>query len=104
VGSIDWLNMIIGGAITLVVLLIFYIPAARSLQQEASDLRRHFAMLMQALQNEGVAEFKWENGKPVSVVVRLSGSMDSVGGMSGDLTVGGSEPTDHHSEAPPEQK
>jgi hypothetical protein len=36
VGSVDWLNVIIGGTITLVVSLIFYVPAAAP----SSPLRR----------------------------------------------------------------
>src|SRR5215218_776039 len=74
----DWLSVLIGGAITLVVSSVFYGLAARDLKREASELRQYTIMLINLLDDEGVINVERDaHGNPIRVIRREI--TDSVG-------------------------
>ena len=94
--SVDWPGILIGGAITFLVSLIFYVPQAISLKRESARLRHNTNMILRAMHNEGLAEVKWdEHGEPEGLVIRLGGVAGARSSASGELTVGDEDaPTD----------
>jgi hypothetical protein len=52
---VDWLGILIGGGITFVVSLIFYVPSAVSLKREAASLRQHTTLILRGLEEAGKA-------------------------------------------------
>ena len=53
----DWWGILIGGVITLLVSLVFYVPAARSLKRETARLRRHTTLILRGLEEAGLVEY-----------------------------------------------
>jgi hypothetical protein len=88
VSSVDWPGILIGGAITFLVSLIFYVPAARSLKRETARLQRHTTMILRGLEEGGLIELsRNEQGEIEALVIKASASMRISTGMSADATV-----------------
>ncbi len=99
--NVDWPGILIGGAITLIVSLFFYVPSALSLKRETGRLRRHTTLILRGLEEAGLVEYNRDDqtGEITGMVIKLSGAAVGVGSASGILTVGDEADTD----APAEQ-
>jgi hypothetical protein len=98
--SVDWpsiLSILIGGTITFLASWIFYVRAARDLRQETARLQRHTTLILRGLEEAGLVEYnRDEQGEITGIVIKLSGVVGGVGGMSGTLTVGDEDDNDAH--------
>ena len=88
--SVDWLGILIGGAITFVVSLAFYVPAARSLKRETASLQRHTTMILRGLEEAGLVECRRNaEGEIEGIVIKGRAAL----GGSGSLSIGKDEDT-----------
>jgi hypothetical protein len=76
----DWLSVLLGGAITLVVSGLLYGLAARDLRRKSNELKEYTVMLINYLDDAGVIEVERDaKGNPVRVRVIRREVTDSVG-------------------------
>jgi hypothetical protein len=92
--SVDWPGIVIGGLITVLVSLVFYVPSARGLRRESERLRRRTDLIMRGLEDAGLVEYRRdENGEVEGVVVKGSALMSGSGSL-------GAAPTVEHADPP----
>ena len=84
----DWISVLIGGAITLLVSGVFYVLAARDLKKEASELRRYNRLLVELLDEYGFEVGRDEHGNPTGVVRKGSAEISGSAKMSANPRVG----------------
>ena len=76
----DWLSVLIGGVITLIVSGVFYWFASRDLRRESNELKAYTVMLINYLDDAGVIEVERDtHGNPVRVRVIRREVTDSIG-------------------------
>lgn len=103
--SVDWAGVLIGGGITLIVSLIFYIPSAISLKRETAKLRRHTTLILRGLEEAGLVEYNrdGQTGEIIGMVIKISAASSGVGSASATPTVGRDAPSiEQDEEDPPE--
>jgi hypothetical protein len=70
------LSVLIGGAITWLVSWFYYRRAGRELRQEAAELRRLSALILDALETAGIAALTRDSvGRIVGITIRGTGSI-----------------------------
>ena len=89
----DWPGIILGGLITVLVSLIFYIPSARSLRQESERLRSRTDLIMRGLEEAGLVEYRRDENNEISGAV-IKGQARMSGRGSLEATFGEDEPPD----------
>jgi hypothetical protein len=105
VGSIDWLDTligaVIGGVISLLVSLAFYVPAARSLEREAARLYDRTTLILRALEEAGLVKLtRDERGDIVGIEINVR--MFSRGGSNARFRA--AEPGEGDKDAPADQE
>jgi hypothetical protein len=84
--SVDWPGIIIGGLITVLVSLIFYVPSAGGLRRESERLRHRTDLIMRGLEDAGLVEYRRdENGEVEGLVVKAQALMSGSGSMGAPL-------------------
>ncbi len=86
--SVDWPGILIGGAITFLVSLIFYVPAARSLKRETTKLQRHTEMILRGLEEAGLVEYRRDaQGEIVGIEIKVRAFVGGSSSVSATPTV-----------------
>ena len=83
-----FLGVLVGALVTWLVARCYYVKASNDLRTTAEELRHLNEMILSALEQANLVEInRNENGKPVGLVLKLSGTVSAKSEVHGSLSV-----------------